>query len=575
MSRTELLVPVVERRPRAVVVSSSASPSPAGKVQPARLRNGDITHQRLRGAFYTPDDLATVLTRWALASGSGTVLDPSYGGCSFLRAAVQVLREMRASRPAALVYGVDIDPDCVGHADGVVAATNHLTADFLSLGPKALAGSPFKAVVGNPPYVRHHWLKGAERKAARSAAEASRIRLPATASTWAYFVVHALRFLAPDGRLALLVPEALLQADYARAVREALQQRFARVLLIHVRNRIFDETDEPVVVLAASGTGPGTLQVEAIERAEELPDLLDGTPISSEPHETISNGRVLSKDVLALLDDLSSPDSVTSLGDLATIRIGFVTGANHFFIRSREQAQHLGLPARALVPVVGRTQWLTGLDFRDADHERLTALGRRTVLVRPTNSLEAHVAVRAWFSQGLAEDVHLRHKCQARAPWFRVDPGPRPDAFATCSRLGSPLLVINRAGYPCSNALHAVRWRDPRQARPEAVSVGYLTSLTALWAEIRGRRYGGGVLKLEPSALRSMPVPVIESAADGFRECSRLMRDGGEDAARSHADDIVLRRGLGVSSRDIARLHRAKDDLSRQRAPVRNGGPGA
>lgn len=101
-------------------------------------RNGQVSPRRLLGAFYTPDDLATVLTRWALAAGPGTVLDPSYGGCAFLRAAVRVLRDHHVKRAGELVYGVDIDPDCVKYAEGLVAPTNHVTANFLTLNPDSM-----------------------------------------------------------------------------------------------------------------------------------------------------------------------------------------------------------------------------------------------------------------------------------------------------------------------------------------------------------------------------------------------------------------------------------------------------
>ncbi len=559
------------RHPR-VGVARAAQLSAVGARDLAQHRDGPVADQRLRGAFYTPDDLATVLTRWALASRPGTVLDPSYGGCSFVRAAVGVLREMRANRPRSLVYGVDIDPACVDHANGLLPERNHLTADFLDVSPGELRGLPFRAIVGNPPYVRHHWLRGRERSAARSAAAASGIRLPATASTWAYFVIHALRFLAPDGRLALLLPEALLQADYARPVRDALQRRFADVLLVHLRDRIFNETDEPVVVLAAHGTGPGILRVHAVRRAGELARLLHGRAGARPATKVTSNARVVDSAALALLDDLSSADSVAPLGQLATIRIGFVTGANHFFVRSRLEASRAGIPARALVPVVARTQWLSGLNFTHDDHSQLTELGRRTVLVRPAQWLTTNPAVDAWVAQGVEEGVHRRFKCRGRLPWFRVKLGPAPDAFATCSRLGPPLLVLNHAGLRCSNALHAVTWNGVPSAEPEAVSVGVLTSLSALWAEVNGRRYGGGVLKLEPGALRRMPVPLVDSADAVFRECSALIRAGREDAARSYADEMVLRLGLGASRRDVARLQLARRGLAAQRLPERNGG---
>ena len=41
-----------------------------------------------------------------------------------MRAAVQVLREKGAEEPEKLVFGVDVDKDCVKYARGLIAAAN-------------------------------------------------------------------------------------------------------------------------------------------------------------------------------------------------------------------------------------------------------------------------------------------------------------------------------------------------------------------------------------------------------------------------------------------------------------------
>lgn len=556
---------------RADKVTRKDSPG-AGKESPqppgSSRRGEGITRRRLLGAFYTPDDLALALTSWALRDGPGPVLDPSYGGCAFLRAAVTTLEEHGVASPGNLVFGVDVDKKCVRYAEGLIAKRNYHAADFLGLTPSAFGGALFKAVVGNPPYVRHHWLKGARRRAARSAAVASGADLPDTASTWAYFVAHATAFLLPEGRLALLVPEAILQADYARGIRDLLVQRFARTRLIHIRERVFGDTDEPVVIVAAEGKGPGTLQVLAVESADNLDTVLAEDQSTAEHSETvISNGRAIESDVLDLVDETSQHAKVRRLGDLATIRIGFVTGANHFFVRSRADAKALAIPREALVPVVARTQWLKGIQFTKDDHKALADAGRRTLLVRPTPAYSNSEGVKAWIAQGLTEKLDERHKCSVRPDWYRVQPGPAPDAFATCSRLGSPLLIINDAHAPCTNALHALTWKAPLPIAADSIAVSFLCSLTSLWAEIHGRRYGGGVLKLEPGTLRQIPVPIISTSLAA--RIDKLLRTGREAEARLHADEIVLHGGLGLTEHQIRRLQEAQRLLATQRLPTR------
>ena len=538
----------------------------------------EIDRRRLLGAYYTPDDLAGVLTRWALVPGVGTVLDPSFGGCAFLNAAAKILATKGAENPGRLVVGVDVDPACVEYvrASEDLVEENCIVRDFLALSPANVSGAPFQAVVGNPPYVRHHWLKGPARSAARAAIGSSGVSLPARASTWAYFLVHALDFLAPNGRLAMLVPEAILQADYAAPVRRVLAARFGRVRLIHIRDRLFENTDEPVVVVAASGYGRrGRLSVDAVKRAEELDELLSGsTGERGSRRVTGTNGRGISAATVRLLKDLEKHDAVRKVADLATVRIGFVTGANNHFIRSDEDLGRLGVPSEARLPVVSRTKWLSGLEFTERDHQEVADAGRRAFLVRPTPACDLEVGVQRWIADGIRARVHERFKCASRAVWYRMTIAQPPDAFATCTRLGSPLLVLNRAGYPCTNALHSVRWSCQSKVVPEAAAVGFLTSVVSVWAELHGRRYGRGVLKMEPGALNRVPVPLVQGAEDSFGELNDLVRGGREDEARRRADHLVLGDGLGLPKSKILRLQRVRSALMSERDPARGGGAG-
>jgi len=550
--------------------------SPAVLSAPAADGNGaQVARRRLLGAYYTPESLAAILVAWALDRETGTVLDPSYGGCSFLSAAVANLREKGVRRAGRLVFGVDIDSSCVEYArngSGLVER-NCVTGNFLALSPDDLPGSPFHAIVGNPPFVRHHWLGRETRLAARSLVDESAMELAATASTWAYFLLHALSFLDAGGRLAMLVPEAILQADYATAVRRRLRASFTTVKLIHLRDRIFEGTDEPVVVVAASGFGQkGALTVEAVESAEDLIGVLDGgSSVRWNGNVIAANGRRVSKAVLSLLERIERLPETSPLSKLATVRIGFVTGANNFFIRSADGVKKLDLPSRTRLPVVTRTKWLSGLEFTAADHRALAQAGRRAFLIRPTPAYEEHDGVLRWIELGKEAGIHQRTKCAARSPWFRVKLPASPDAFGTCTRLGSPLVVLNRTRHRCSNALHALWWNRSPAIEPEAVAVGFLTSAVSVWAELYGRRYGGGVLKLEPGTLNRVPVPVVLEAAEAFPEISELLRSGQEEEARRRADHVVLDQGLGLSDTEIKRLQRARRQLMSQRRPVRNG----
>jgi adenine-specific DNA-methyltransferase len=529
-----------------------------------------VPQRRLLGVYYTPAYVAGVIAEWAIMNHTARVLDPSFGGCAFMQAAVSHIKRKGGLQPGSLVFGVDVDDSCVHYVreSPDLVEGNVVFRDFLAMRPNEIPGAPFHAIVGNPPYVRHHWLKDERRAVARRIAEESGQPLPETASLWAYFILHALQFLEQNGRLAMLVPEAILQADYAVSVRSALQQHFGRVRLIHLRQRLFDGTDEPVVVIAAERFGnSGSLDVLSVDTTDELSAILRGKAPVAAQRTMLPNGRRISSGALQILTTLKSSGHTRAFSELATPHIGIVTGANNHFIRSADELADIGISASARVPVLARTKWLRGLEFTPSDHEALAERGERAFLVRPNPALESSPGVLRWIEEGERSGVDRRYKCAMRKTWFRVELMAKPDAFVTSTRLGSPLLVLNRGTFPCTNALYAATWAPKCDIPPEIVAVGFMTTFVALWSELLGRRYGGGVLKLDLRALRRLPVPVVPEAGSAFGPMNEALRRGDEGAARALADDSVLRRGLGVSRRDIMLMRDALTELIRQRVP--------
>ena len=538
-------------------------------------RKGTIPHRRrLLGAYYTPDSLAKVLATWALAKGCGNVLDPSFGRGAFLNGATAVLSEQGVQAPGNRVFGVDVDPACMEYvrANQILAEKNFVVGDFLSLTPRDVPGAPFHSIIGNPPYIRHHWFSGSTRDAGRAAMKSAGVALPATASVWAYFVVHSLGFLTKRGRLAMLVPEAILQANYAVVVRRLLISQFNSVILVYIRDRVFQRTDEAVVAVAASDYGnSGSLRVEAVESVDDLPKALDPPKCErNRSNITTMNGRIIDPVVVALLDDIVKNTDTETLSDSATVEVGLVTGANRYFILSRDSRKELGVPCEACLRIVTRTRWLSGLDVTEHDIQQLTDAGERTFLICPTDKTEDLAGVRRWIGEGVEASMHMRSKCAIRRPWFRIPLRPVPHAFVTCARRGAPLLVLNRARCYSTNAIHFIRWKAKRHARELSFAVGFLTVAVRLWAELHGRRYGGGVLKMEPGTLKGIPVPIVPGAEALFDEANELIRDGREEEARELADDLVLNKELGVTKSDIRKLQRASARLKLQRSPVRS-----
>jgi type I restriction-modification system DNA methylase subunit len=117
----------------------------------------DTSAQRkARGAFFTPAEIVSFISKWAVRSRGDAVFEPSCGEAAFLMGAGDRLRELGATRAmlSSQLGGVELHVPSAAAA-GKRLAEHGLTAtiatgDFVDQDPRAA----FDAVVGNPPYVR-------------------------------------------------------------------------------------------------------------------------------------------------------------------------------------------------------------------------------------------------------------------------------------------------------------------------------------------------------------------------------------------------------------------------------------
>jgi hypothetical protein len=202
-------------------------------------------HRRTKGVHYTPTDVAAGLVAAAFRSHGALdaiplVCDPAAGGGAFLLAAARALEVRGVARAAIvedLLWGVDIDPLAIAvsttalalwaiETDRLPRSTYLVVADSLLAGRSAWPSPPangFDIVVGNPPF--QNQLGTAT---ARTAADVDALRerfgpsLYRYADTAGLFLLESCRWAAPGARVALILPQSVLVADDAAAVRRAV-----------------------------------------------------------------------------------------------------------------------------------------------------------------------------------------------------------------------------------------------------------------------------------------------------------------------------------------------------------------
>ncbi len=588
--------------------------APAGLVDSPRTRHA-------RGAFFTPQALASYVVDWAIRSRHDQVLEPSCGEAAFLLAAGHRLQRLGghpAPAPAASVavagtgsigLTAAAEPALTGvelHEASAAAARRALqaaglaarihTGDFFLHQPLP----SYDVVVGNPPYVRYQEFAGESRARSREAALRAGVSLTALASSWAAFTVHAALFLRDGGRLGLVLPAELLTVNYAAQVRRFLMDRFASVRLVMFTERVFPGVLEEVVLLLGDGFNEGPTdhcELYQVQNAEALShDAPDAGPhrpgrggLSGTTRRGWRTWRPIppeGKWTASLMPDAAheAMTRVTAAGGYATLHawgettLGMVTGNNAFFARSPAEVRERGLTRRDVLSVSPPgSRHLRAVELTRAQWRTLGASGRATYLFRPPG--EPSPAGWALIAEGEARGVDAAYKCRIRSPWWRVPLVPPADLLLTYMNADTPRLCLNAAKVHHLNSVHGLYLHDeirddPRDPRSVAglLPVASLSTVTLLGAETVGRAYGGGMLKLEPREADRLPVPspaLVAAHADALAllrpAVLSALRMGSVTDAAALVDEVLLVQGLGLSCADVAALREAHAALAARR----------
>jgi hypothetical protein len=205
------------------------------------------------GAWYTPSALVDAVVHEAVFPGARSVLDPACGDGRFLRA---------TGLPEQT--GVDVDP-----------ATTFVHDDSLA---RDWGDAQFDVVVGNPPFLNQ--LSTLTTRGGRS-----KFGGGPYADTAAEFLALAVRLARPGGRVGLVLPQSLLAARDAAAIRADIDARCALRWMWWSDTTLFDAQVRVWAGVWEVGGSPGQVRrsfgpdfeaVEPIPMPAEWPALLTG-----------------------------------------------------------------------------------------------------------------------------------------------------------------------------------------------------------------------------------------------------------------------------------------------------------
>lgn len=471
-----------------------------------------IERKRSLGIYYTPPEAAKILARWTIREPHERVLEPSFGGCSLLAAALTVFKDLGNPTPSKQLYGFDVDPQAFHYLQdlGILnTSKNFFHADFL-LNPCEF--EPVDAVLANPPFVSYERMRDDQKSAISTIRNKYQGILRTRASLWAYFLLHSLEFLRPGGRMAFILPNAIGSADYSRPIITHLEEKFRSIKMIHLGERLFmyDGVDERISLLLLEGyNGNSSIQSSCKTTITYATDVEEALSVN-EKKQTRASGLSLkhsSESAQLLLDQLELSATVP-LGLFASVRIGEVIGDMQFFVKSSNDWKDKGISEKHLYHLLTRSSQVSHL-----------FLTKKNLQFIPSLLIPSHKRTKAiddYLNSYPQSSILNNQTFKKRGKWDTCPYQTDADAFIGSISHDYPRIIGNPAGISCSNAFYKITFFD-KSPLIQWLPLLSLTTPFRLSSEVLGRVRGSGGIKLEPSDVSLLCLPAKVPTCDANR----------------------------------------------------------
>lgn len=521
----------------------------------------DTRRKKDLGAFYTHQGLSDLICAWAITSPATTVLEPSFGGCGFLRSARDRLVEVGSPTSLKQLYGCDIDPEAFSHLSKVFERPVDLArfheGDFLDQEFPKSWPAQFDTVVGNPPYLPYRKIRTDQREQVLKKLEKFEFKLDRRASLWAYFTALGVLYTSGGGRMAWVLPSSFLYANYSSKLRSFIAKYFEEVRAFELKERQFllEGTEEKTVVLLCKGkldkpksTAQTDIPLDQCDGVKDLKIAIAHWELGKAKSQAFCGTSVfdsLSDSPRRLLERFRTNQNCKRLGDFLSIKIGLVTGNNSFFLLSEADRTNLDLSENELKKILPRFHFAPGMRFDLGDHNEMMKSNGKGFLVSVGNPENASGAMISYLEQYSAADIKDCSTFKKRSVWSRTDDDLPPHAFFPVMQHHGPRLVLNEGQFNCTNSVHRAYFREqvPTSQR-QLVALSILSTFSQISAEICGRSYGSGALKHEPREAEQIEllIPKLHPNAirSAFFRVDRMLRCGNLDEARQFVDHLIF-----------------------------------
>jgi len=479
------------------------------------MRNEDL------GQVFTRRVIADYMVSFFSLPSKSIVLDPCFGDGVFLSSL--------STKTDYIQVGYEIDIDLFNSYGNKTSNAILYNSDFLLHD----AGMNFDGIIMNPPYIRHEKIDNLERYGVTKdnlSKQPVFASLPKSANLYMYFVVKAINLLKPNGELVVIFPDSWLNSRSGAAFREVLSDSCSIEKRVHVTGKAF-EKDALVDVV--------------ILKLRKNSTLLDCEPLYVSIEGDTINDRKIERFSATVDDKVSFPK-------YASIKRGLTTGFNEAFINPVIN----GLSDDYFEDIISSPKAVSGYSTMNAVFDKLLIIDRENDLSEPISiylkKLEARI-IKSKKPKTLAE------KIQNGGKWYSLRVLDCKGILFGYIIRNDMRFILNGTGKIARDNFYVITPKINEYILLALLNNHYVS----IQLEATGRKYGGGMLKLQKYDVESIMLPNLSDfSVKDIKAITILGQKLAETSNREIIDEITML----LSKYESADYETAKSQLDYMRS---------
>ena len=515
----------------------------------------NASNNKLRGGYYTPLNLCNYISKWISSYDDiETVLEPSSGHGAFLSVLSQKYD----------VTGVEFLEEEYNYLKNEYKDFNIVNEDFTKY--YLLNQKSFDAIIGNPPYIRYHYMNKKTQENCEIIHNNLNIKFSKLSNLWTTFMISCIDFLKPGGKLGMVIPTELISSLSILELRKYLYDKCHKILLINSKEIFFEDAQQNTLIILLEkksnneqSSNISIMNYEGYEFLNEDPrDLFDSDIYIKNKFYDKWIYYSLSENILNILEKIKYRDFISFKNQ--KIQVGITSGATDYFFVNKETVIEFDLDPFVHF-AINKSANCKGILLNEDIQSKNIHNNKQSFIVDFRDNYN-----RKYVSYGEENNYNEPYKCKIRKPWyvlksFYYSPIIIPKRFHNY-----PRLIRNDINAYVSDSFY----RMETNLDVNTLIYSSFNSLTALLCELEGRNYAGGVLELTPSEWKNIYIPNYKPNKDEILELhNSFMKESNLDNILKEQDKKILKDYIGLNNIEISIIQDNLNKLKNIRQKVR------